>query len=160
MVARVLLREGDAAAALPLYELAARQVPDYTSWYLEYVYFALACRQKINGELDGQDLERAAAALAQADFLLANGYSESGLTERYAGRLHQLRGEFAQAIPFLLAARPRMQAEDLVATDQALILSYLQTGQKEEALALADDGIKNSGPFAEVYRRLRAEAEQ
>jgi len=160
MVARVFLREGQTEEALELYEIASRQVPDYTSWYLEYVYFALACRQKINGELDGQDLERAAAALAQADFLLANGYSESGLTERYAGRLHQLRGEFAQAIPFLLAARPRMQAEDLVATDQALILSYLQTGKKEEALALADDGIKNSGRFAEVYRRLREEAEQ
>lgn len=160
MVARVLLREGKTEEALKFYQISARQVPDYTSWYLEYVYFALACRQKINGELDGQDLERAAAALAQADFLLANGYSESGLTERYAGRLHQLRGEFAEAILFLLAARPRMQAEDLVATDQALILSYLQTGKKEEALALADDGIKNSGPFAEVYRRLRAEAEQ
>jgi hypothetical protein len=73
--------------------------------------------------------------------------------------LHQLRGEFAEAIPFLLAARPKMQAEDLVATDQALILSYLQTGKKQEALALADDGIKNSGQFAEVYRRLREEAE-
>jgi hypothetical protein len=53
-----------------------------------------------------------------------------------------------------------MQAEDLVATDQALLLSYLQTGQKEKALALADEGIKNSGPFAEVYRRLRAEVEK
>jgi len=37
-------------------------------------------------------------------------------------------------------------------------LSYLQTGQKQKALALADDGIKNSGQFAEIYRRLRAEA--
>jgi hypothetical protein len=35
----------------------------------------------------------------------------------------------------------------------------LQTGKKTEALALADDGIKNSGQFAEVYRRLREEAE-
>jgi hypothetical protein len=74
--------------------------------------------------------------------------------------LHQLRGEFAEAIPSLLAARPKMQAEDLVATDQALILSYLQTGKKQEALALADDGIKNSGQFAEVYRRLREEVEK
>jgi hypothetical protein len=53
-----------------------------------------------------------------------------------------------------------MKAEDLVATDQALFLSYLQTGQKTEALALADDGIKNSGQFADIYRRLRAEAEK
>jgi len=160
MVARIFLREGQTEEALKLYEIAARQVPGYTSWYLEYVYFALACRQKINGKLDAEDLKIAAEAIAQAKFLLANGYSESGLTERYAGRLHQLRGEFAEAVPFLLAARPKMQAEDLVATDQALILSYLQTGKKEEALALADDGIKNSGKFADIYRQLRAGVEK
>ena len=160
MVARVLLREGQTEEALKLYEIAARQVPDYTSWYLEYVYFTLACRQKINGQLDADDLQAAADAIAQGKFLLDNGYSESGLTERYVGRLHQLRAEWSEAIPFLLAARPKMQAEDLVATDQALILSYLQTGQKNAALALADDGIKNSGQFAEIYRRLRAEVEK
>lgn len=160
MVARILLREGQAEEALKLYEIAARQVPDYTSWYLEYIYFALACRQKIDGELDDDDLQIAAAAIAQGKFLLAHGYSESGLTERYVGRLHQLRAEWAEAIPFLLAARPKMKAEDLVATDQALFLSYLQTGKKKEALALADDGIKNSGPFAEIYRRLREEVEK
>ena len=160
MVARVLLREGQTEEALQLYEIAARQVPDYTSWYLEYVYFALACRQKIDGTLDEEDLRIAAGAIAQGNFLLGNGYSESGLTERYVGRLHQLRAEWSEAIPFLLAARPKMQAEDLVATDQALILSYLQTGKKKEALALADDGIKNSGRFADIYRRLREEAEK
>jgi tetratricopeptide (TPR) repeat protein len=160
MVARIALREGDPEEALKLYEIAASQVPDYTSWYLEYVYFALACRQKIDGELAEADLAEAAAAIAQGRFLLDHGYSESGLAERYVGRLHQLRGEWSEAIPFLLAARPKMQAEDLVATDQALILSYLQTGKKKEALALADDGIKNSGQFAEVYRRLREEAER
>jgi len=160
MVARVFLRQGQTEEALALYEIAARQVPDYTSWFLEYVYFAMACRQKINGPLDEADLDKAAAAIAQGRFLLAHGYSESGLTERYVGRLHQLRGEWPEAIPFLLAARPKMQAEDLVATDQALFLSYLQSGQKKEALALADDGIKNSGRFADLYRRLRAEAEK
>jgi tetratricopeptide (TPR) repeat protein len=158
MVARVLLREGKTEEALKFYQIAARQVPDYTSWYLEYVYFALACRQKIDGTLDPGALAEAAEAIAQGQFLLTHGYSESGLTERYLGRLHQLRSEWAEAIPFLLAARPKMQAEDLVATDQALILSYLQTGQKQKALALADDGIKHSGQFAEIYRRLRAEA--
>jgi tetratricopeptide (TPR) repeat protein len=160
MVARVLLREGEVEEALRLYEVAARQVPDYTSWYLEYVYFALACLQKVDGELDESALAAASAAIAQGKFLLTNGYSESGLTERYVGRLYQLRGEWAEAIPFLLAARPKMKAEDLVATDQALFLSYLQTGRKTEALALADDGIKNSGQFADIYRRLRAEVEK
>lgn len=160
MVARVFLREGQTEEALKLYEIASRQVPDYTSWFLEYVYFALACRQKINGQLDAEDVAIAADAIAQGNFLLTHGYSESGLTERYVGRLHQLRAEWAEAIPFLLAARPKMQAEDLVATDQALILSYLQTGQKKEALAVADDGIRNSGRFADIYRRLREEAQR
>ena len=160
MVARVLLREGDVEEALDLYSIAARQVPDYTSWYLEYVYFALACREKIDGRLDDEDLAVAAEAIGQGKFLLANGYSESGLTERYVGRLCQLRGEWAEAIPFLLAARPKMQAEDLVATDQALVLSYLQTGRKSDALALVDDGIKHSGRFAGIYQRLRQEVER
>ena len=160
MVARFLLREGKTKEALKLYEIAASQVPDYTSWHLEYVYFALACRQKIDGTLDPGALAEAAEAIAQGQFLLAQGYSKSGLTERYLGRLHQLRGEWAEAIPFLLTARSKMQAEDLVATDQALLLSYLKTGQKKEALALADDGLKNGGQFAEVYRRLREAAEK
>jgi tetratricopeptide (TPR) repeat protein len=160
MVARILLREGQTEEALKLYEIAASQVPDYTYWYLEYVYFALACRQKIDGQLAPEDLKIAADAIAQGKFLLANGYSESGLTERYAGRLHQLRGEFAEAIPFLLAARPKMQAEDLVATDQALVVSYLQTGNKQEALALADEGVRNAGEFAHIYQRLREEVEK
>jgi tetratricopeptide (TPR) repeat protein len=160
MVARILLREGQTEEALKLYEIAASQVPDYTSWYLEYVYFALACRQKIDGQLAPEDLKIAADAIAQGKFLLANGYSESGLTERYVGRLHQLRAEWTEAIPFLLAARPKMQAEDLVATDQALVVSYLQTGKKEEALALTDEGIRNAGEFAHIYQRLREEVEK
>jgi tetratricopeptide (TPR) repeat protein len=160
MVARILLREGQTEEALKLYEIAASQVPDYTSWYLEYVYFALACRQKIDGQLAPEDLKIAADAIAQGKFLLANGYSESGLTERYVGRLHQLRAEWAEAIPFLLAARPKMQAEDLVATDQALVVSYLQTGKKQEALALADEGVRNAGEFAHIYQRLREEVEK
>ena len=160
MVARVLLRENRPGDALPLYELAEDQVPDYTSWHLEFVYFALACRQKIEGRLAEKDLERAASAIAQGKFLLSNGYSESGLTERYIGRLYQLCGAWAEAVPFLLAARPKMRAEDLVATDQALFLSYLNTGRKREAIALAEEGIKNSGQFRDIYRGLREEAKK
>jgi tetratricopeptide (TPR) repeat protein len=160
LVARVLLREGQTEEALDLYEIAAAQVPDYTAWHLEYVYFALACREKIDGALDESSLAAAAEAMAQGKFLLTHGSSERGLTERYIGRLGQLRGEWSEAIPFLLAARPKMQGEDLVATDQALVLSYLKTGQKKEALALAEDGLKNGGQFAEVYRRLCEAAEK
>jgi hypothetical protein len=158
--AGVLLREDNAEEALDLYQIAARQVPQFTPAYLEYVFFALACRQKIDGELGEEDLAVAADAVAQGQFLIDHGYDIDGIGARYAGRICQLRNEWAEAIPFLLAARPKMQDKNRVAIDQALFLSYLQTGQKKEALALADDGIKNAGEFAEVYQRLRAEAEQ
>ena len=157
MVARVLLREDKVPAALSLYEIAQTQVPAYTSWRLEYVYFTLACREKQNGALTEQDRAEAAAAIAEGDFLLGNGFSESGLTERYVGRLHQLRGEWAEAIPPLLAARPRMRAEDLVACDQALFMSYVKTGNVAAARALAEDGIRNAGRFAPIYRQLRSQ---
>jgi len=96
----------------------------------------------------------AAAAIADGRFLLAHGHSSTGLTERYVGRLHQLRGEWAEAIPYLLDARPRMAAEDLVACDQALIASYLKCGRATDARALAERGIRESGRFAGVYRQL------
>lgn len=158
MVARALLRENRAAEALPLYEIAVRQVPDYTSWHIEYIYFALACRERLGG-LRPEDVESARAAIAQGQFLLAHGDSKTGFTERYLGRIHQLLGEWEAAIPLLLAARPRMAAEDLVACDQALVASYLKTGKKSEALALAADGIKNSGRFSKIYTALRERIE-
>lgn len=154
MVARVLLREKRTAEALALYEIACRQVPQYTSWYLEYVYFTLACRETLHGSLTESDRDLANVGIAQAKFLLAHGNSESGLTERYAGRLHQLRGEWAESIPLLLAARPKMAAQDLVACDQALFMSYVRTGNIAAARALADDGTRNAGPFAPIYRQL------
>jgi tetratricopeptide (TPR) repeat protein len=157
MVARVHLREKRVADALPLYDIACAQVPQYTSWYLEYLYFSLVCREVLNGTLLESEREQAAEGIAQAKFLLARGNSESGLTERYAGRLHQLRGEWGAAIPYLLQARPKMNAEDLVACDQALFLSYVQTGNIAAARALADDGARNAGRFAPLYQQLSAQ---
>ena len=157
MVARVLLRDDKVAAARSLYEIAQTQVPAYTSWHLEYIYFTLACREKERGSLSEQDRAEAAAAIAEGNFLLGNGFSESGLTERYVGRLHQLRGEWAEAIPPLLAARPRMRAEDLVACDQALFMSYVKTGNVAAARALTEEGIRNAGRFAPVYQQLRGQ---
>jgi tetratricopeptide (TPR) repeat protein len=158
--AGVLLREGNAEEALELYQIAARQVPQFTPAYLEYVFFALACRQKTGGEFDDADLAVATDAVAQGKFLLDHGCDKDGVAARYAGRICQLRNEWAEAIPFLLAARPKMLDKNRVAIDQALFLSYLQTGTKNEALALIDEGIRAGGQFAEVYQRLRAEAEQ
>jgi hypothetical protein len=157
MVARVHLREKRVADALPLYDIARTQVPKYTSWYLEYLYFSLVCREVLNGTLQEREREQAAEGIAQAKFLLARGSSESGLTERYAGRLHQLRGEWAAAIPYLLAARPRMNAEDLVACDQALFMSYVRTGNVAAARMLADDGARNAGRFAPMYQQMASQ---
>jgi hypothetical protein len=160
MVARVLLQEDKVDAARALYEVAQLQVPTYTSWHLEYIYFTLACREKLRGSLTEQDRAEAASAIAEGNFLLGNGFSESGLTERYVGRLHQLRGEWAEAIPPLLAARPRMRAEDLVACDQALFMSYVRTGNAAAARTLAEEGMRSAGRFAPVYQRLRSQLGQ
>ncbi len=157
MVARVLLREGRTEEALRLYEIAARQVPDYTSWHLEYIYFALACRDKLAGDLSSDERDIAIRAIREGEFLLAQGFSQTGMTERYMGRLHQLRGEWTEAIAPLLAARPRMKDEDRVACDQALVLSYAKTSRTADALALVEDGIQNGGRFSGIYRKMRTE---
>jgi tetratricopeptide (TPR) repeat protein len=93
----------------------------------------------------------------KASFLLTRGFSQKGLTERYVGRLHQLRGEWVEAIPQLLAARPRMTAGDLLACDQALVMSYVKTDRIPEARSLIHDGIRRNGRFAGVYRQLLAQ---
>lgn len=157
MVARIMLRENRVPEAATLYEVARSQVPDYNSWHLEYTYFLLACREKLNGSLDDADRALAARAADEGRFLLGHGFSESGMAERYVGRLLQLRGEWAEAIPFLEAARPKMSAEDLVACDQALVLSYIRAGRAQDAIGLVDRGIRESGRFAPVYRRMRDE---
>ncbi len=160
MVARVLLRENRIDEALHLYEIAASQVPEYTSWHLEYIYFMLACREKISGRLYTGARDLASTTIRQGMYLLAHGEASTGFTERYIGRLYQLRGEWAEAIPYLQAARPHMANEDLVACDQALLTSYLKTGQRDKAKALADDGIRNAGRFIPVYRQLREEIDR
>ena len=159
MMARVLLRGGRVEEALALYEIARRQVPEYTSWHVEYDYFALACREKLGGGLDEEGRERAARAIAEGKFLLEHGESGTGLTERYVGRLHQLRGEWAEAIPWLEAARPRMRNEDLVACEHALATSLARTGRFAEAAAVAERGARGDRRFAGAYRQMLAEVE-
>ncbi len=190
MEARVLLRENKTAQALALYQIAQTQVPNYTSWKLEYIYFTLACQERlaqqqfkdatalVNAQgasaaappstqtninsapvnfLTESQMQQAADGIAEGNFLLRQGFSESGFTERYVGRLHQLRGEWSQAISYLLAARPRMAAEDLVACDQALFMSYIKTGNTSAARQLVNEGIEKSGRFAPVYQQLRSQ---
>ena len=154
MVARIALREGRVAEAADLYRIAISQVPEYTSWFLEYVYFELAATEKLSGKLTEVNRSEAKHAIEVGRTLLAFGHSESGLTERYVGRLHQLRGEWTEAIPYLEAARGRMGGTDLVACDQALATSYMQAGRSADAKRLIDQGIAQSGQFAQIYRKM------
>ena len=157
MMARVHLRRKEYSKALDLLRIAQRSVPVFTSWHMEYVYFELACREQLQAGLRPEDRQRALDEIERGTLLLSRGYSESGLAERYVGRLHQLRGEFAEAIPYLLAGRPKLHGFDVVATDQALFLSYLRTGQTEKARLLVENGIRHSGPYAEHYARMQSQ---
>jgi hypothetical protein len=105
--------------------------------------------------LNFEDRALALECIERGKFLLSHGRSESGMAERYCGRLHQLRGEWPEAIPFLLAARPKVSGSDLVAVDQALVMSYTSVGRHVDALRLIDDGIEHSGEFASLYRQMR-----
>ncbi|MDD5139961.1 MAG: tetratricopeptide repeat protein [Verrucomicrobiales bacterium] len=156
MAARVLMRQGKYAEALELLRIAQKSVPEYTSWHMEYVYFAMACREKINGTLSAEDKAIALEEIKQGIFLLQRGFSESGMTERYIGRLHQLRGEFAEAIPYLLVSRKKLTGTDLVAADQALVVSYFKTSQLEKARQVVDNGIQHSGVFSSYYQQMLA----
>jgi tetratricopeptide (TPR) repeat protein len=157
LVARVMMRQQRFKEALDLYEIAQRSVPHYTSWYLEYIYFALTCREKLNGNLTEPERVSALDAIEQGQFLLRHGFSETGFTERYVGRLHQLRGEFAEAIPFLQASRRKLSGTDLVAADQALVVSYAKTGQFGPARELAAYGATHAGQYASFYQAMLSE---
>jgi len=90
----------------------------------------------------------------QGDFLLRRGISETGLTGSSTGRLYQLRGEFEQAIPYLNASRTKLGGFDLVAADQALFVSLLQTGRTNNARKLAENGVAHSGQYAQFYQQM------
>jgi hypothetical protein len=157
MVARVLLRENKTTEAERLFAIAQRQVPDYTSWYLEYLYFKLVCRERINGSLSPAELDEARHGIDQGRFLLRKGFSQTGLTERYVGRLHQLRGEWKESIEPLRAARSRLAGTDLVACDQALVQAYVETGDEASARAIIAEGIRGAGRLAPAYKTMEAQ---
>jgi lysophospholipase L1-like esterase len=154
MVARVFLRRKDAVEALRYYRIAQTQVPSYTSWHLEYRYSELACRQMLEGILTDEEKMSARAAIAEGNFLLAHGFTGTGLARRHVGRLHQLLHEHELAIPHLEAARKQLWEDDLVACDQALAVAYVETRQHAKARALAETGIRESGKFAPAYEQI------
>ena len=47
-----------------------------------------------------------------------------------------------------------MSGTDLVACDQALVMSYLNSGRTSDARRLIDQGIAESGQFAPIYRKM------
>jgi lysophospholipase L1-like esterase len=160
MVARQFMREKKFDEALKLFQIAQTSVPEYTSWHMEYVYFALVCREKLAGKLTEEERKLALSEIEQGKFLLRRGFSQTGLTERYTGRLHQLRGEFAEAIPFLNASRQKLGGFELVAADEALFTSLMETGREAEARKLAENGVANSGQYASYYKQMLAILDQ
>jgi tetratricopeptide (TPR) repeat protein len=156
MVARVLMREQKFPEAEELFRAAQRSVPEYSSWHMEYVYLGLTCSGQLRrtGSLDADGVAIAREELRRGRVLLTHGESLSGMAERHMGRIHQLLGEFAEAVPYLQTARDRLGGLDRVATDQALILSYIKIGQLDEARRLARNGSKHSGPYREHYQKM------
>ena len=154
MVARQFMREKRYEEALKYYQIAQKSVPEYTSWHMEFVYFTLACREKLAGKLSEEERKLALSEIEQGKFLLQRGFSQTGFTERYTGRLHQLRGEFAEAIPFLNASRDKLTGFELVAADQALFTSFVETGRHADARVLAENGVAKSGQYAGYYKQM------
>lgn len=155
MVGRAMIRMQRFADAEKLYDVARRCVARYSSWSLEYVYFQLMCRERVAGKLSEAERGTAQEAIDRGKLLLTSGQSRSGMAERYVGRLLQLRGEWAEATPYLLTARPKMSGTDLVAVDQALVMSYTKTGKRAEAVKLIEDGIAHSGEYAGMYQAMK-----
>jgi lysophospholipase L1-like esterase len=151
-VAQLRLKQDNYAEALKLFEIAQRAVPQYSSWYLEYTYYGLLCRQKLSGGLGAADREQAHAAIAQGHFLAAHVPSDTDFTQRFTGLLHLLCGEFGQAIPCLLAVQAQQTGIDRLAVDQALFVCYVQTRRFGDARELLTAGIPSAGGYAEQYR--------
>ncbi|MCK6485672.1 MAG: hypothetical protein HUU22_06060 [Phycisphaerae bacterium] len=154
MAGKVMIRLGRYDEAEQLYRVALRCVSPHHAWNLEYTYFLLAARERRNGGLNDGDRRLAAEAIERGRMILRFGKAESGQTERFMGRLHQLRGEWSEAIACLLAARDKVTSTDLVAVDQALVMSYVRIGNAAEARRLVQDGIAHSGQYAELYRQM------
>ena len=153
-VGRAMIRDKEFVSAGPLMDFAARCVPLFSTWNIEYVYFELLCHYQMSGELDEDDRSVATDAIERAEFMLGHGAGNPGLVRRFIGRLHQLRGEWAQSIPSLEEARKNLWEMELVACDAALIEAYLRTDQPQKARALAEDGIAHAGAFADYYRQF------
>jgi hypothetical protein len=48
-----------------------------------------------------------------------------------------------------------LNADDLVACDQALVMALVKTGRAAEAAEVIERGIRDSGKFSSTYRQMR-----
>lgn len=155
MVGRVLIRQERFVEADQLFGVARRHVPSHCGAQFEYTYFLLASRQQARGRLADADVRLARETIAQIKFYLQHVDETSGQPERYAGRLHQLLGEFAESVPHLASARERLRGTDLLAVDQALIVACVQTGDLARAREVVRSGLRRNSQYAAVYRKLQ-----
>lgn len=153
-VAQLRLKQDNYREALELFETAQRAVPPYSSWYLEYTYYGLLCRQKLSGSLGAAERAQAHNATAQGHFLSTYVSSDTDFTLRFTGLLHLLCGEFSEAIPCLRAVQAQQTGIDRLAVDQALVVCYLQTRQFGQAREVLTSGAATGGVYAEQYRAM------
>jgi lysophospholipase L1-like esterase len=155
-VAQLVLKEDHYKEAHELFEIAQRAVPQYSSWYLEYVYYGLLCQQKLTG-LGTAEKEKAHRAIEQGHFLSEHVTSDTDFTQRYTGLLHFLCGEFTQAIPCLLSVQAQQTGIDRLALDQALAVCYLETHEPSKARDVLVAGAAKSAAYAEQYQSMLAQ---
>ena len=156
MVARVKMSQGNLVEAEQLFAAARNHVPTYTGPYFEYTCFALACRQQNNGSLTPADRELARDTIERIALFLRYADASSGQPERFMGRLYQILDEHQAAIPHLLAAREKLTGDDRVKANLALVASYAKTENFRAARNVLEEGIRQGGRSAQVYRELLA----
>jgi tetratricopeptide (TPR) repeat protein len=154
MVGLALIKEGRFREAEQMFRIARKCVPRYSTWNCEYVYRMLACKMSRGESLSPEDQTLAADAIKRGQLILKRSPRHPGQTHRWIGRLHQICGRHAEAIPHLLRARQGLAGMELVATDKALIDAFTHTGDTDRARNLANEGIRTAGAFAEHYRRF------
>lgn len=152
-VGLALMQQGRHEDALPLLRIAGRAVAPYSSGHLACTYYLLACTQEVQGPLTNEQRDQAEAAIARGELMLRGGFENEGARERFMGRLHYLREEYEEAIPYLRTARERATGQNRLADDGALIDCYRHSGQWERARELAASGARPGAPFAQHYRQ-------
>ena len=153
-VAGSLMTAGRLQEALELLSVARRAVPAYSSWHISATYFWLACKEKLQGALLDEDKAVARETLAEGRVLMQFGHTDTGQTERFLGRLHQMLGEHVEALPLLHDAAEKLTGLDRVAVDQARITSLLMVGDTNQARAIIQDGIDHSGQYQVFYNNF------